>query len=122
MPSSWTTGVPAWSGSLVASMRTASVTDGRAEVTLMVWAPPTRGAAMSKTILSTPVPLVVLLAAAIASRKLMTPSAPLLASKVLRVDVSPSAVSLAVSTVTTAWVLDTAAMLRANSEVSLNVA
>ena len=59
---------------------------------------------MENRILSGAVPLAVLLAAAMASRKLMRPSAPLFNSKALRLLVSPSAVSLAVVTTMMLWV------------------
>ena len=79
--------------------RQMTVIDGRTVPTLTVWTPVP---AIAKVILSAFVPLAVLLAAVIASRRLMNPSAPLFASSVLRLVVSPSLVSAAVSTVTTA--------------------
>ena len=119
LPSSTTTGrlpLVAKSGSLLPSMISAWLMLGRAEATLIVCGPLP---AMSKTILSGEPPLAVLLAAMIASRSEIKPSAPLLASSVDRLVVSPSLVSALVSTVIVACALDTAATLRANSEVSV---
>ena len=104
--------------SVEASSSTASVMSGRADATLMVCTPVPE---MPKLMRSALLPLAVLLAAVMASRRLIKPSAPLLAIKVLRLVVSPSLVLEVVSTVMVAWVLDTAAMLRENSEVSVKV-
>jgi hypothetical protein len=114
-----TTGVPAKSGSLLPSMITASVRVGSAEASAIEWGP--LPAMLNRMRSAPPAPLAVLLAAVIASRRLTRPSEPLLASSVDRLVVSPSLVSLAVSTVMLAWVLDTAATLRLNSEVSVKL-
>jgi len=65
--------------------------------------------------------LAVLLVAMMASRREMKPSAPLLASRVVMLVVSPSLVSLAVSTTSTPGASTVAAMLWANSEVSVKL-
>ena len=118
-PLSSITGAPAKSGSLVPSMITASVMAGNTEASAIEWGP--LPAMLNRMRSAPPEPLAVLLAARIASRRLTRPSAPLLASRVDRLVVSPSLVSLAVSTVMLAWVPDTAATLRLNSEVSVKV-
>ena len=102
-----TTGAPVAllkSGSLLASITRAWVMAGSAAVRSMRCSPPTKASLMENRILSGAVPLAVLLAAAMASRKLMRPSAPLFNSKALRLLVSPSAVSLAVVTTMVLWV------------------
>ena len=81
--------------SVVASSATWSVTEGSAVATLTVCTPVP---AMAKTILSAFVPLVVLLAAVIASRRLMNPSAPRSAYSASIDEASPSAMSAVVST------------------------
>ena len=65
--------------------------------------------------------MAVLLVAVIASRSETKPSAPLLASSVDRLVVSPSLVSAPVSTTMVACTDDIATTLRANSEVSVKV-
>ena len=99
-------------------MITALVMVDNADSGVMVCTP---APAMLNAMRSALVPLAELFAAMIASRSDTKPSAPLLASSVLRLVVSPSAVSATVSTVIVACVLDTAAMLRANSDVSVKV-
>ena len=66
-------------------------------------------------------PAGVLLIAMRASRSEMKPSAPLLASSVEMLVVSPSSVSSAVVTTSTACVVGMATTLLANSEVSLKL-
>ena len=98
-PFSSITGVPAKSGSVVASMITASVMVGSAESRLMVCGP---APAMLKWMRSGPVPFALPFAARIASRSEMKPSLPRFISSASIDEVSPSAMSLAVVT-TTVW-------------------
>ena len=117
VPLSTTTGLApvTKSGSLVPSMTTALLIVGNAAATLIVCAAPTRAPGMSNTILSGAAPLAVLLAAKMASRRLMRPSAPR-ALPGLAIDVVvPSATSLTVSTTT--MPVEVAVTLAANSDV-----
>ena len=95
---------------------------GNALATEMRCSPPTSASAMLNWMRSAaPLPLAVLLAAVMASRRLTLPSAPRSASKALIDDVSPSSTSLVVSTVMSACVLSITATFFANSELLLKV-
>ena len=114
VPLSTTTGLAlaTKSGSLVPSMISALLIVGNAESRLMVCGPLP---SMSNTILSGAAPLAVLLAAAIASRKLMRPSAPRALPRLTIDVVVPSATSLLVST--RMMPVELAVTLAANSDV-----
>ena len=95
------TGAAPKSGSLLPSMTTLSLIEGRALARLMVCVPPIKAAPMLKWMRSAPpVPLALLLAAVMASRRLIKPSVPWLLSRAYRLLVSPSLLSVVVETTT----------------------
>ena len=101
LPSSTTNGrlpLLAKSGSLLASMTTASEMGGKALTRLITW-PPSGEPGMLKSIRSASPTLAVLLAARMASRSEITPSAPRLLFNANNELTSPSFVSLVVLTV-----------------------
>jgi len=94
-PDRTTMGISTKSGSVDPSIITGSLTVGRAVAGSMVWGP---GPAISNWIRSGPPPLVVLLAAVIASRREIIPSVPGSAIKAAMDVAFPSNVSSTVST------------------------